>query len=129
MLELFNLVLGWGPMSDAFWKGISFQKMLCSIEFCLLKSFLVVRRLGQFFSLMKCSRTHSIYFFHFCRCFSNLATLLDALDQKFGIQATKAQLLTHLHMPQLFLAMQYHTGTRFQDNPGKLLFLIFYLLF
>jgi len=45
--------------------------------------------------------------------------LLDALDQKFGIQATKAHLLTHLHMPQLFLAMQYHTGTRFQDSPGE----------
>jgi hypothetical protein len=46
------------------------------------------------------------------------ATLLDALNQKFGISATKEQVLRQLHPPQLFLAMQYHTGTRFQDLPG-----------
>ena len=45
-------------------------------------------------------------------------TLLDALNQKFGISSTKAHLLGQLHLPQLLLAMQYHTGTRFQDTPG-----------
>ena len=47
-----------------------------------------------------------------------IATLLDALSQKFGISSTKAHLIKQLHLPQLFLAMQHHTGTRFHDNPG-----------
>lgn len=47
------------------------------------------------------------------------ATLLDALNQKFGISATKTHVLSAVHLPQLFLAMQYHTGTRFEDTPCK----------
>jgi hypothetical protein len=49
-------------------------------------------------------------------------TLLDALNQKFGISSSKAHLLSQVHLPQLFLAMQYHTGTRFQDAPGAFAF-------
>lgn len=48
----------------------------------------------------------------------HLVTLLDALNQKFGISSSKAHLLSQVHLPQLLLAMQYHTGTRFQDTPG-----------
>ncbi|KAJ1424823.1 hypothetical protein B484DRAFT_451379 [Ochromonadaceae sp. CCMP2298] len=44
-------------------------------------------------------------------------TLCDALHKKFGIQSTREQLAAHLHWPQLLLAMQYHTGTCFQDTP------------
>ena len=59
------------------------------------------------------------FFFNFFYYGFFVATLLDALNQKFGISATKAHVLSTLHLPQLFLAMQYHTGTRFEDTPCK----------
>lgn len=40
----------------------------------------------------------------------------DALYYKFGIEATSFYLLSQMHFPQLFIAMQYHLGTRFNDN-------------
>jgi hypothetical protein len=69
----------------------------------------------------------SVFSLDFLRFF--LATLCDAMKQKFGIQASKERLLALVHMPQLFLAMQYHTGTRFQDAPGTPHFLSLSLSF
>lgn len=40
----------------------------------------------------------------------------EVLDSKFGITSSAEELFRTLHFPQLFLAMQYHTGNIFQDE-------------
>ena len=42
VLELFNLVLGWGPASDLFWSGESTANILFSCSLSVISDFLLL---------------------------------------------------------------------------------------